>query len=120
MVFQNAFTETLPTPEILNLDHTNLLHRRNLRELRLFWLGKLLISNPWCFEFCHDRQEQRVDALFAEGQLDQLVELDLSGFFQTVVDKTIQVLCTQHLSSESVTSKHLEKVSHHNRTKAKM
>jgi hypothetical protein len=23
------------------------------------------------FEFCHDRQEQRVDALFSEGFLDQ-------------------------------------------------
>ena len=100
-------------PKNLTLYQTYFLHFRNLRELRLFWLGKLLISNPWCFEFCHDRQEQRVDALFADGHLDQLVELDLSGFFQTVVDKTIQVLCTQHWSSESVTSKHLEKVCHY-------
>jgi hypothetical protein len=42
--------------------------------------------------------------------MDQLVELDLSGFFQTVVDKTVQLICTQHLSKGSVTSKHLEKV----------
>ena len=49
---------------------------RNLKVLRLYWLGKYLISNPWSFEFCHDRQEQRVDSLFADGRLDQLVELE--------------------------------------------
>jgi hypothetical protein len=42
--------------------------------------------------------------------MDQLVELDLSGFFQAVVDKTVQLICTQHLSKGSVTTKHLEKV----------
>ena len=32
----------------------------------------MLINNPWNFEFCLDRDEQRVDNLFENGTLEYL------------------------------------------------
>ena len=78
---------------------------------RLFWIGKMLINNPWSFEFCLDRDEQRVDNLFENGSLEYLTELDLSAFYQTIDNQTIQSLCYNHLSSNSVTKDHLRKIS---------
>ena len=80
------------------------------RSLQLVWLGRLLISNPWCFEYCLDRQEQRVDELFNNGSLSNLEEINLSGFYQTVDDKLVQRMCLEHMSSQSLTEKHLSKV----------
>ena len=80
------------------------------RSLQLIWLGRLLISNPWCFEYCLDRQEQRVDELFNNGSLSNLEEINLSGFYQTVDDKLVQRMCLEHMSSQSLTEKHLSKV----------
>ena len=80
------------------------------RSLQLIWLGRLLISNPWCFEYCLDRQEQRVDELFNNGSLSNLEEINLSGFYQTVDDKLVQRMCLEHMSSQSQTEKHLSKV----------
>ena len=80
------------------------------RSLQLVWLGRLLISNPWCFEYCLDRQEQRVDELFNNGSLSNLEEINLSGFYQTVDDKIVQRMCLEHMSAQSLTEKHLSKV----------
>ena len=77
---------------------------------RLFWIGKMLINNPWNFEFCLDRDEQRVDNLFENGTLEYLTEVDLSAFYQTVDDKVIQLLCYNHLSSNSVSKNHLTQI----------
>ena len=82
----------------------------NFRILHLFWIGKLLINNPWCFDYCMDREEQRVDELFQNGCLIHLEDIDLSAFYQTVDDKAIQLMCMEHLSSQSMTVKHLLKV----------
>ena len=71
----------------------------------------MLINNPWSFEFCLDRDEQRVDNLFENGSLEYLTELDLSAFYQTIDNQTIQSLCYNHLSSNSVTKDHLRKIS---------
>ena len=110
----NNETVTLMQMTEISLKYNVWRHReqfyRRLKVLKLYWLGKLLISNPWSFEYTHDRQEQRVDSLFTDGHLDELNELELSGFYQTVVDKTVQLICTQHLSSLCVTSQHLRKV----------
>ena len=57
-----------------------------------------------------DREEQRVDNLFINGSLKKLIGLDLSGFYQTVDNKTIQDLCYNHLSSNSLTDEHLQYV----------
>ena len=70
----------------------------------------MLINNPWCFEYCHDREEQRIDAIFQDGSLAYLQDINLSGFYQTVDDKTIQLMCFQHMSSQSITDMHLLKV----------
>ena len=80
------------------------------RSLQLVWLGRLLISNPWSFEYCLDRQEQRVDELFNNGSLSHLEEINLSGFYQTVDDKIVQRMCLEHMSAQSMTEKHLSKV----------
>ena len=80
------------------------------RSLQLVWLGRLLISNPWSFEYCLDRQEQRVDELFNNGSLSNLEEINLSGFYQTVDDKIVQRMCLEHMSAQSMTEKHLSKV----------
>ena len=80
------------------------------RSIQLIWLGRLLISNPWCFEYCLDRQEQRVDELFNNGSLSNLEEINLSGFYQTVDDKAVQRMCLEHMSSQGLTEKHLSKV----------
>ena len=69
-----------------------------------------MINNPWCFDYCLDREEQRVDNLFINGSLKNLTGLDLSGFYQTVDNKTIQDLCYNHLSSNSFTDEHLQNV----------
>ena len=37
----------------------------------------MLINNPWGFEYCHDREEQRIDALFQDGSLANLQEINL-------------------------------------------
>ena len=71
----------------------------------------MLINNPWSFEFCLDRDEQRVDNLFENGSLEYLTELDLSAFYQTIDNQTIQSLCYNHLSSNSVAKDHLTKIS---------
>ena len=81
-----------------------------LRTLKLYWWGKLLINNPWSFDFCLDREEQRVDNLFSHGNLENLEHLELSAFYQTVDDKVLQTICSQHLSSVSVTRNHLKTV----------
>ena len=70
----------------------------------------MLINNPWYFEYCHDREEQRTDALFQSGPLLNLQDINLSGFYQTVDDKTIQLMCFEHMSSQSSTNMHLLKV----------
>ena len=80
------------------------------RTLHLFWLGKLLINNPWDFEFCLDRDEQRVDLLFQNDCLKYLEDINLSAFYQTVDDKTIQQMCFEQLSSQSIAKNHLLKV----------
>ena len=80
------------------------------RSLQLVWLGRLLISNPWCFEYCLDRQEQRIDELFSNGSLGNLEEINLSGFYQTVDDKAVQRMCLEHMSAQSLTEKYLLKV----------
>ena len=81
-----------------------------LISFRFVWKGKLLINNPWCFDYCLDREEQRVDQLFENGSLTNLQELELSGFYQTVDNKVIQDLCYNHLSSNSITKEHLREV----------
>ena len=48
----------------------------NLTDLKLYWMGKFLINNPWNFEFCLDREVQRIDNLVENG-LTRLVSLDL-------------------------------------------
>ena len=53
-----------------------------LRTLKLYWHGRMLINNPWSFDYCLDRQEQRVDNLFNRGSLELLEDIDLSGFYQ--------------------------------------
>ena len=80
------------------------------RSLQLVWLGRLLISNPWSFEYCLDRQEQRVDELFNNGSLSNLEEINLSGFYQTVDDKIVQRMCLELISAQSMTEKHQSKV----------
>ncbi len=84
-----------------------------LESLKLFWDGKMFVTNPWSFDYCLDRQEQRVDALFEGGQLSSLTEVDLSGFYQTVDDKVMQLFCLNHLSSHTVglMSRHPSKIS---------
>lgn len=86
-------------------------HLHKLESLQLQFTGKMLITNPWCFDYCLDRQEQRVDALFAEADLHCLTELDLSAFHQTVEDKTVQLVCAQHLSSHCCTEQHPKRIS---------
>jgi len=81
-----------------------------LRTLKLIWRGKLLINNPWNFDYNLDREEQRVDIIFTEGNLIHLSTLELSGFYQTVDNNTIQELCYKHLSSNSDTINHLQKL----------
>ena len=58
-----------------------------------------------------DREEQRVDELFQNGRLINLEDINLSAFYQTVDDKAIQLMCMEHLSSNSMTMKHLLNVS---------
>ena len=84
-------------------------HFPDLIELKLYWFGKFLINNPWNFEFCLDREMQRVDNLVENG-LPRLVSLDLSAFYQTVDDKSVQNLAYQHLSSNSPSQNHLQEI----------
>ena len=58
-----------------------------------------------------DRDEQRIDELFQNGCLRHLEDINLSAFYQTVDDKAIQLMCLEHLSSQSMTIKHLLNVS---------
>lgn len=104
---------SIKNPKCLTKHSLKLLatHLTKLISLRLFWIGKMLINNPWSFEFCLDRDEQRVDNLFENGSLEYLTELDLSAFYQTIDNQTIQSLCYNHLSSNSVTKDHLRKIS---------
>jgi len=88
-------------------------HMTQLENLRLFWNGKLLINNPWNFEFCLDRDKQKVDNLFSEGHLQSLTSIDLSSFYQTVDDNALQILASAHLSSGCTVKNHLKKASLH-------
>jgi Ran GTPase-activating protein (RanGAP) involved in mRNA processing and transport len=81
-----------------------------LKTLKLYWTGRMLISNPWSFDYCLDRQEQKVDNLFNRGSLDVLEDLDLSGFYQTVDSNVVQLMCEVHLSSACTMNKHLKNV----------
>ena len=81
----------------------------NLTDLKLYWMGKFLINNPWNFEFCLDREVQRIDNLVENG-LTRLVSLDLSAFYQTVDDKSMQSLAYHHLSSNSLCQNHLKTI----------
>ena len=78
----------------------------NLEVLHLYWLGRHLVNNPWCGtdSYNMDRSAQRVDNLFKGGnELKALRDLDLSGFYQTVVSVSVQMACEAHLSSSSQT-----------------
>lgn len=57
-----------------------------------------------------DREDQKVDNLF-QGALKHLQILDLSAFYQVVDDLTMQNLCFNHLSSQSLTLYHLTEIS---------
>lgn len=86
-------------------------HLKHIRVLKLLWDGKMLINNPWCFEYSLDREKQRIDNLFQEeSPLENLTEIELSAFYQTIDDKCVQCLCTVHLSSSSLTRQHLQKI----------
>ena len=43
---------------------------------RLIWRGKLLINNPWNFDYNLDREEQRVDIIFTEGIVEVVLQRD--------------------------------------------
>ena len=69
-----------------------------------------MINNPWNFEFCLDREEQRIDNLFQHDCLNYLEDINVSAFYQTVDDKAIQLMCLEQLSSQSLARNHLLKV----------
>ena len=87
-----------------------LSYLRNLRCLKLYWNGSMLINNPWNFGYCLDRQEQRVDNLFTNGSLEYLEDLDLSGFYQTVDSNLVQLMCSVHLATRCTMKRHLNRV----------
>ena len=56
------------------------------------------------------RHEQRIDSLFSKGTLRRLDRLGLSAFYQTVDNKSVQRICSEQLSSQSLAELHLTRV----------